>query len=222
MARRDWRLVSMWEGDPVGVDQKRPLVGFALVAVLCAVLMFVSVGRGFGLSDFVHPGRPISAPVEHTPSERPAGPARQDVPAAVPAAIPAELSAQPLAAVVAAASAEKAATEGSETSGQRLRRFRVVRHGRLRERFPGRSDDDSPPTTRAPTPAPRTTTDSSHDDRPRRRARRGEGPASRPSVRQPRPSARPSARQPRPQREGRARSGQGRARRGEGAAGRRA
>ena len=117
MARRDWRLVSMWEGDPVGVDQKRPLVGFALVAVLCAVLMFVSVGRGFGLSDFVHPGRPIAAPVEHTPAERPAGPARQDGPAAIPAAIPAELSAQPLAAVVAAASAEKASTEGSETSG---------------------------------------------------------------------------------------------------------
>src|SRR6478752_5762867 len=115
MARRHWRLVSMWEGDPVGVDQKRPLVGFVLVAALCAVLMFVSVGRGFGLSDFVRPGRPIAAPVERTPAEPP-GSALKDVPAAIPAAIPAELSAQPLAAVV-AASAAKTSTEGSGTSG---------------------------------------------------------------------------------------------------------
>ena len=112
MARRDWRLVSMWEGDPVGVDQKRPLVGFALVAVLCAVLMFVSVGRGFGLSDFIRPGRPIAAPVERTPTAPPGGPMHQHV----PAAIPAELSAPPLAAVV-AGSAERSSTKASEISG---------------------------------------------------------------------------------------------------------
>ncbi len=49
----------MWEGDPVGVDPKRPLVGFAVVAVLCAVLMFLSMGRGWSV-DFLQPGKPIA------------------------------------------------------------------------------------------------------------------------------------------------------------------
>src|SRR5690349_15765882 len=114
MVRRDWRLASMWEGDPVGVDQKRPLVGFALVTALCAVLMSVSVERGFGLSDIVHPGKPIAAPREHTPLEPPAEPLRQ----VAPAAIPAELSAQPLAVVV-AASSKKASGKGSDTGSDK-------------------------------------------------------------------------------------------------------
>ena len=88
----------MWEGEPVGVDQKRPLVGFALVAVLCAVLMTVSVGRGWGM-DIFRPGKPIAAPAEvrhrapvHAAEARSV--ARQTV------TIPAELSAQPLGAAV--------------------------------------------------------------------------------------------------------------------------
>jgi hypothetical protein len=113
MARRDWRLVCMWEGDPVGVDQKRPLVGFALVAVLCAVLMSLSVGRGFGLDDLVQPGKPIAAPVEH----RPAAPAVEVVVEEAPVSIPAELSTQPLAAIVAAggpAPAEEQTADATE------------------------------------------------------------------------------------------------------------
>jgi hypothetical protein len=109
MVPRDWRLVSMWEGDPVGVDQKRPLVGFVLVAVLCAVLMAVSVGRGFGFDDIVRPGRPIAAPVERTPVEPPTDVVVRDT----PVEIPAELTAQPLAAVIAAQSATPAATVGA-------------------------------------------------------------------------------------------------------------
>jgi hypothetical protein len=83
----------MWEGDPVGVDQKRPLVGFAVVAVLCAVLMGVSIGRGSAITELFGPGRPIAAPAEHTLGE-PRGDAT--VPRPTPVAVPAELSAQPL------------------------------------------------------------------------------------------------------------------------------
>jgi hypothetical protein len=90
----------MWEGDPVGVDQKRPLVGFALVSVLCAVLMALSVGRGWSV-DLFHPGKPIAAPdsLVEVDSEPPA---RSDEPRVV--AIPAELEPQPLAAAAAARS----------------------------------------------------------------------------------------------------------------------
>jgi hypothetical protein len=84
----------MWEGEPVGVDQKRPLVGFALVAVLCAVLMTLSVGQGWGM-DLFRPGKPIAAPAElrhrapvHADKAQPV--AHETV------TIPAELSAQPL------------------------------------------------------------------------------------------------------------------------------
>ena len=84
----------MWEEEPVGVDPKRPLVGFALVAVLCAVLMTLSVGRGWAL-DLFHPGKPIAASAAGGHLDRfapavapPAEPAQMS--------IPAELSAQPL------------------------------------------------------------------------------------------------------------------------------
>jgi len=84
----------MWEGDPVGVDPKRPLVGFALVAVLCAVLMALSVGRGWG-TDVFGPGRPIATPEAGQQLDRvPALPA-PPLPSTV--SIPAELRAQPLA-----------------------------------------------------------------------------------------------------------------------------
>lgn len=84
----------MWEGEPVGVDQKRPLAGFALVAVLCAVLMTLSVSRGWGL-DLIHPGRPIvsAGQVEKSPHDR-----QQPAPTggSAAASVPAELSPQPL------------------------------------------------------------------------------------------------------------------------------
>ena len=82
----------MWEGDPVGVDPKRPLVGFALVAVLCAVLMSLSVSRGWS-ADVFGPGRPIAAPAADDRLDRVPPPAA--VPA-VPVTMPAELSTQPL------------------------------------------------------------------------------------------------------------------------------
>jgi hypothetical protein len=84
----------MWEGEPVGVDQKRPLVGFALVAVLCAVLMTLSVGQGWGM-DLFRPGKPIAAPAEL----RHRAPVHADKTQPIPhetVTIPAELSAQPL------------------------------------------------------------------------------------------------------------------------------
>ena len=84
----------MWEGEPVGVDQKRPLAGFALVAVLCAVLMTLSVSRGWSL-DLIHPGRPIvtAGQAEKAPHDRRAAEPTADV---TTVSIPVELSAQPL------------------------------------------------------------------------------------------------------------------------------
>ena len=111
----------MWEGDPVGVDQKRPLVGFAVVAVLCAVLMGVSIGRGSAITERFGPGRPIAAPAEHT-----LGGPRGDapVPRPTPVAVPAELSAQPLGVAVGspvvkrqgAGSSSESQTTGSEAA----------------------------------------------------------------------------------------------------------
>lgn len=91
MTPQDWRLVSMWEGDPVGVDQKRPLVGFALVAVLCAVLMGLSVGQGWGV-DIFRPGKPIAVPAEAVH----VAPAQVQPREPEMVSIPDELSAQPL------------------------------------------------------------------------------------------------------------------------------
>ena len=116
MAPADWRLISMWEGEPVGVDPRRPLLGFVLVAVLCAVLMTISVGRGFGV-DLVHPGKPIATPPVRTPVEPPA-----DV-VVVPASVtlPDGLSADPYAAAVAsggpvpASASEESASESTAT-----------------------------------------------------------------------------------------------------------
>lgn len=106
----------MWEGDPVGVDPKRPLVGFALVAVLCAVLMSLSLGRGWSF-DLFQPGKPITSSmgdrVEWMPASAP------DVAEPVEVGFPVELSTQPLAAparqvaaheAVGRTAAEKAAT----------------------------------------------------------------------------------------------------------------
>jgi hypothetical protein len=83
----------MWEEEPVGVDPKRPLVGFALVAVLCAVLMTLSVGRGWSM-DLVHPGKPLVAPaagpVGGPPSQAPVPSEPMEL------SIPDELTTQPL------------------------------------------------------------------------------------------------------------------------------
>ena len=97
----------MWEEEPVGVDPKRPLVGFALVAVLCAVLMTLSsVGRGWG-GELFHPGKPIAAPSAGSHLDRVPSPAPQRVQHAE-ANIPAELSTQPLGVAVGAPAAKKA------------------------------------------------------------------------------------------------------------------
>lgn len=94
----------------MGVDPKRPLVGFALVAVLCAVLMSVSVNRGWSL-DFVQPGKPIASS---------AGGHADRVPAPAPAAaepvevgFPVELTAQPFAAPSLARTKRAVATSAS-------------------------------------------------------------------------------------------------------------
>ena len=85
----------MWEGDPVRVDPKRPLLGFALVAVLCAVLMSLSVSRGWGF-DLFKPGKPIASSMgghgERVPAPAP------DAAELVEVGFPVELSTQPLAA----------------------------------------------------------------------------------------------------------------------------
>lgn len=99
----------------MGVDPKRPLVGFALAAVLCAVLMALSVGRGSASLDVLHPGRPIAAPAERTPVEPPA-----EAPAVAAAvSIPAELSPQPIGVAVTSVRAKRTtsatAAVGSET-----------------------------------------------------------------------------------------------------------
>ena len=74
------------------VDQKKPLAGFALVAVLCAVLMGVSTGKGYSLGDVFHVGRPITAPAAAA-AEVPRSAVRQEPMKVV---IPAELSTPPL------------------------------------------------------------------------------------------------------------------------------
>ncbi len=102
----------MWEGDPVGVDQKRPLVGFALVSVLCAVLMALSVGRGWSV-DLFHPGKPIAAPDTLVRVDGGA-PTRPDEPGVV--VIPDELEPQPLA--VAALSAADKGTRLGRSGGR--------------------------------------------------------------------------------------------------------
>ena len=107
----------MWEGEPVGVDQKRPLVGFAFVAVLCAILMTVSVGRGW--ADIFQPGKPIAAAALGGPAD--GEPATVTQPSALAddaeISIPVELSAQPLGVSVGApVSTETVATSGSRST----------------------------------------------------------------------------------------------------------
>src|SRR5688500_12159115 len=115
MTPSHWRLESMWEGEPVGVDQKRPLVGFAFVAVLCALLMTISVGRGW--ADIFQPGKPIAAAALGGPADGEPAPvtqpsAREDD---AEISVPVELSAQPLGVSVGA----PVATESVATSGAR-------------------------------------------------------------------------------------------------------
>ena len=105
----------MWEGEPVRLDPKRPFVGFFLVAVLCVVLMALSVGRGWSGVGLFHPGKPISAPatgerVDSAPSPTP--------PRVEPtgASIPAELSTRPLGVSVAKGTT-KAASQPGAASG---------------------------------------------------------------------------------------------------------
>jgi hypothetical protein len=103
----------MWEGDPVGVDPKRPLVGFALVAVLCAVLMTLSVGKGWSF-DFLQPGRPIASSVgghvERAPVPSP------DAAEPVEVGIPVQLSTAPLGSASAAPAKTRAAARPATSS----------------------------------------------------------------------------------------------------------
>jgi hypothetical protein len=109
----------MWEEEPVGVDPKRPLVGFALVAVLCAVLMTLSVGRGWGV-DLFHPGKPIATSAAGGHVDRVPSPSPQRVPAAE-AKIPAELSTQPLGVAVGAPTAKQASQPTGDTGSESVR-----------------------------------------------------------------------------------------------------
>lgn len=101
----------------MGVDQKRPLVGFAFVAVLCAVLMTVSVGRGW--SDVFQPGKPIAAAapggrVDHAPARTPQPGASEE---AAEISIPVELSAQPLGVAVGSPAVRTSSgTSGADSS----------------------------------------------------------------------------------------------------------
>lgn len=101
----------------MGVDQKRPLVGFAFVAVLCAVLMTVSVGRGW--SDVFQPGKPIAAAapggrVDHAPARTPQPGASEE---AAEISIPVELSAQPLGVAVGSPAVRTSSGADSSTAG---------------------------------------------------------------------------------------------------------
>jgi hypothetical protein len=102
----------MWEEEPVGVDPKRPLVGFALVAVLCAVLMTLSVGRGWG-GELFHPGKPIANVAAGGHLDRVPSPAPQQV-EPVEVNIPAELSTQPLCVAVGSPVVKKAVSEPAQ------------------------------------------------------------------------------------------------------------
>ena len=103
----------MWEGDPVGVDPKRPLVGFALVAVLCAVLMTLSVGKGWSF-DFLQPGKPIASSVGGHVERAPAPP--PDAAARVEVGFPVQLSTAPLGTTPAAPAKKRAATKAAPAS----------------------------------------------------------------------------------------------------------
>ena len=92
----------------MGVDPKRPLVGFALVAVLCAVLMSVSVNRGWSL-DFVQPGKPIASSAGGRVDRVPAPAAAEPV----EVGFPVELTAQPFAAPSPARTKRAVATSAS-------------------------------------------------------------------------------------------------------------
>ena len=100
----------MWEEEPVGVDPKRPLVGFALVAVLCAVMMTLSVSRGWSV-DLVHPGKPLVAPaagpVVGPPSQAPVPSEPREL------SIPAELTTQPLGVAHGGPATKKSATHAT-------------------------------------------------------------------------------------------------------------
>lgn len=94
----------------MGVDPKRPLVGFALVAVLCAVLMTLSVGRGWG-GELFHPGKPIAnvaagGHLDRVPSPQPVEPVEP-----VEVSIPAELSTQPLGVAAGSSVVKKAVSQ---------------------------------------------------------------------------------------------------------------
>lgn len=117
MTLPDRRLVCMWEAEPVGVDPRRPLVGFALVAVLCAVLMMVTVGRGWG-TDVFGPARPLAAPAADVrPSSAPTPPA-----APTTVDIQAELSAPLLGAVPAGTVPAGSRPTGTDKTARRAGR----------------------------------------------------------------------------------------------------
>jgi len=82
----------MWDGDPVGVDLKRPMWAFAIVSVLCAALMVASAGSGSALLGIFHASKPIaSASPLSEPELRDAAPA-----ASTAVVLPPELTAHPV------------------------------------------------------------------------------------------------------------------------------
>lgn len=116
MPRARRRLVGMWDGDPVGVDLKRPMLAFVGVSVLCAVLMLVSAGSGSAVLGLFHASKPISsgpAPTTRTVPEAASAASSQVV------TVPAELTAHPVGQSVSDTTSTRATPRADSQAAQR-------------------------------------------------------------------------------------------------------
>ena len=85
----------MWIRDLVGPELKRPVWAFAVVSVLCVVLLTISTGRVDAVLGVFDAPRPISAPVSSPASSPTAGLPETSVVETVPT-LPEELTAFPV------------------------------------------------------------------------------------------------------------------------------
>ena len=109
MAGAGRRLVDMWDVEPVGMDARRPLWGFAAVTLLCAVLMVAEAGQSHVVLGLFHPATPIVAAVPDPVA--PARPAAASGPGVV--SLPPELIVQPVGRSTAQATMTRSATSRS-------------------------------------------------------------------------------------------------------------